>query len=293
MSQKIDDSDPRVLYTPASAWHRTGSANEYMDTIHFTGNAGANSTLVFNGTGIGVYGTLALKESPAPVTLFYLDDDVDRAQYSAVPPPTADLYMQRWYQSPPLNNGQHTLVVNNFLDGASIYLDYFVVTSPTSPSQSTSNRGSLSPSTTGAIVGGVLGGVIIFLTAIIILLSRSRRRKADGTEMRMRERSTMSSARGLHAIVPFETESFIAPSNVYTQPHHATNESVVMRNPSSSMSHIPPGPFLAPVHKSTASITTGAPSFLRERRLQDYFPRAASSSEARQSTYDAPPGYGT
>lgn len=47
--EKIDDSDPRLIYEPATDWHTTGSDNEYNNTIHFTGNAGASVSLVFNG----------------------------------------------------------------------------------------------------------------------------------------------------------------------------------------------------------------------------------------------------
>ena len=208
--EKIDDSDPRLVYQPEGDWHTTGSDNEYNNTIHFTGNAGANVTLVFNGmrsallshqlgigainnfigTGVGVYGTIAVASNPggAPITIFSLDDDVDRTEYSAIPPQSTDLYMERWFFSPPLENGQHTLVASNYLNGASMYLDYFVVTSPisTSSSQSSSPQ-STSPSsiTVGVIVGGVLGGVIIILTAvIIILLARSRRQRAESAETR-------------------------------------------------------------------------------------------------------------
>lgn len=138
---------------------------------------------MFIGTGVGVYGTIAVASNPGgpPITVFYLDDDVDRTEYSPVPPQSTDLYMQRWYFSPPLENGQHTLVASNFLNGSSMYLDYFVVTSPTSTSSSHSASPlSKSATTAGAIVGGVLGGVIIILTAvIIILLARSRRQKAE------------------------------------------------------------------------------------------------------------------
>ncbi|KAF8347552.1 hypothetical protein F5887DRAFT_1131264 [Amanita rubescens] len=186
--EKIDDSDPRLVYEPIGDWHTTGSDNEYNDTIHFTGNAGASVTLVFNGTGVGVYGTIAVASNPggAPITIFSLDDSVDRTEYSAIPPQSTDLYLQRWYFSPPLENGQHTLVASNYLNGASMYLDYFVVTSPTSAPSLQSSPQSTSPSSTtlGVIVGGVLGGVIIILTAvIIILLARSRRRKAESAEM--------------------------------------------------------------------------------------------------------------
>ncbi len=148
------------------------------------------------GTGVGVYGTIAVASNPggAPITIFSLDDDVDRTEYSAIPPQSTDLYMQRWYFSPPLENGQHTLVASNYLNGASMFLDYFVVTSPisTSSSQSSSpqsngNSSTTSPSSTtaGVIVGGVLGGVIIILTAvIIILLVRSRRQKPESAKMK-------------------------------------------------------------------------------------------------------------
>lgn len=45
----VDDTDPRITYTPLSAWYVGGVSNEYNGTAHGTDTAGATAAITFNG----------------------------------------------------------------------------------------------------------------------------------------------------------------------------------------------------------------------------------------------------
>ncbi|TFL00187.1 hypothetical protein BDV98DRAFT_509456 [Pterulicium gracile] len=100
----VDDFDPRITYTPADGWRTMGSDTEFNSTTH----ALLEGTGSFNGTGIAVYGTLAV-ESGDQLTVTFILDDGTPMSYS---PDSRDLrYRTRFFQSPVLEDGEHTLLM--------------------------------------------------------------------------------------------------------------------------------------------------------------------------------------
>jgi hypothetical protein len=55
----VDDTDPRITYTPVSGWYVGGVANELEGTAHGTDMAGATATFTFTGLeepfGLSIY----------------------------------------------------------------------------------------------------------------------------------------------------------------------------------------------------------------------------------------------
>ncbi|KAF4617516.1 hypothetical protein D9613_006330 [Agrocybe pediades] len=110
---RIDDQDPAIVYS-ANDWTLGGNGNEYMSTTMRTITLGASIRLSFTGTQITVFGSIGPSSiyGEAPTSLFSIDNG--RAQqFDPAGTQSADegLYNQRFFQSPVLSPGRHTLVV--------------------------------------------------------------------------------------------------------------------------------------------------------------------------------------
>ncbi|KAF7361053.1 hypothetical protein MSAN_01136100 [Mycena sanguinolenta] len=124
MNVLIDDNSPLVQYSPGG-WFRAGQPPEFDATTHSSVTQGNTAGLVFVGTSISVYGTLA-RSSGHSILNFSIDggnNDSYRAPIVHVP-----VHNQLFWTSPVFNEMQHTLVVTVDQPSATYYLDYFIYT---------------------------------------------------------------------------------------------------------------------------------------------------------------------
>jgi len=186
MSSILDDRDPDIIYS--AGWTQGGSATEYNSTTMYTDQAGANMTITFQGTGIGVYGTIGSSNSNRvpPQTTYQLDAGSDVTYIPELT--TSAQHYQRFYQSAQVSNGNHTLLVTNIIGGCDPYfVDYLVIqTGSNSTSSTTSSMptGSTGQSNTGhrtAVIAGsvfgVIGGILLFALAYYFLIRRRWKRE--------------------------------------------------------------------------------------------------------------------
>lgn len=183
----IDNADAQVQYSPG--WQANGSPNEYKRTTSNTETQGASFTLKFVGTSVAVYGTLDIVSLPNTT---YVLDGGNPFPFFGQPQPQIQ-YQQVFYTSPSLPYAEHTLVGSCANGGGRVVLDYFVVEIPLEIPTNTSMPTTTStvPTTldskptppTAAIVGGVLGGLLLLMTILASYLwyrqSRDNGRSTD------------------------------------------------------------------------------------------------------------------
>ncbi|ESK94700.1 hypothetical protein Moror_14259 [Moniliophthora roreri MCA 2997] len=185
----MDDLDPSIRYFPEHLWDIEGSSNEFNFSTHSAFTANVSLTLTFHGIAIGVYGTIdPTSPGSVPITRYSVDD----GPATIFTPPRLDAlaYQQPFYQSPVLEDREHTLRVSLVSHGIPFWLDYFNITPGILASISQSTPSMTLPSTTstptevksnktrfiGGVVGGVLGALLLLaLTGIFIV----RRRKHE------------------------------------------------------------------------------------------------------------------
>ncbi|KAL0952546.1 hypothetical protein HGRIS_006804 [Hohenbuehelia grisea] len=180
----IDDRDPRVIYS--HGWFHQGSRLEYNGTTTATFTKGANFRFTFHGTFVAVVGTIQVagygNTTVAPVSTYTIDGGTP-----TVFNPTLDAQLHRnatFYSSPTLQDDEHTLTVTCITDTIHFWFDYLLV-SPTVPNASSATpkpamRSTGSNTSTGVIVGGViggLGGLAIIALVLLIILRRWRGRQ--------------------------------------------------------------------------------------------------------------------
>ncbi|KAJ7364564.1 hypothetical protein DFH08DRAFT_766326, partial [Mycena albidolilacea] len=179
MSVLVDDSDPLVQYNPPGNWTNNGKPPEFNTTTHASKTWGDTATLVFEGTSIGVYGTLA--PSTAQLRLNFSIDGTDFGSYNARVVPRATRHQLLW-TSPVFEEASHRLVITLDSDPASpnrsCFLDYFVYKT------STQEEGSKTLDT-AAIVGGAVGGVITLALISALMLIRRRRARARHNDIQV------------------------------------------------------------------------------------------------------------
>ncbi|KAI3616502.1 hypothetical protein WG66_011654 [Moniliophthora roreri] len=199
--ERVDDSDPRITYTPADAWVVGGVSDEWNSTTRGSKSGRAslsfqfsvyNSTCNMNieGKSISVYGTLSGNQSTVnPIDLFVLDGG---APVTFAPGLNGTwLHHQRLYSSPMLKDGPHTLVMNHTVDNSDVFIDYFDIT-PSDPNATTSQSNPLSTSESGTgtegLSYGAIAGIAIAISLVLlgclgllVWLLRSRRKAVNGT----------------------------------------------------------------------------------------------------------------
>ncbi|KAF9502074.1 hypothetical protein BDN71DRAFT_1437505 [Pleurotus eryngii] len=178
----IDNADAQIQYSPG--WRANGSPNEYKRTTSNTETRGASFTFKFVGSSVAVYGTL--DSATLPNTTYVLDGG-NPFPFFGQPQPQVQ-YQQVFYTSPALPYAEHTLVGSCVDEGGRVVLDYLLIEIPLELPTSTSlpTPTSAVPVTvdskpappTAAIVGGVLGGLLLLMT---ILASYLWYRQSRGT----------------------------------------------------------------------------------------------------------------
>ncbi|KAF7361054.1 Parallel beta-helix repeat protein [Mycena sanguinolenta] len=133
MSVIVDDNNPLVQYSNSHGWTKAGRAPEFDATTHASATLGDTATLGFEGTSIGVYGTLGANFGSQ---LNFSIDGVHIGSYQAPAVPAA-VENQLFWQSPLFDEAQHTLVVTVDKDipvpevntlNKTFFLDYFIYT---------------------------------------------------------------------------------------------------------------------------------------------------------------------
>lgn len=122
----VDDRDSRITYTPN--WFLAGGSDEFGSTTHGTRTAGARATFKFTGSSVAVYGTISdsgvYKDPPIST---YGVDGASSVTYSATAGTKAQ-YKQRFFQSPKLADGEHTLLITSTVANAFFWVDYIEFT---------------------------------------------------------------------------------------------------------------------------------------------------------------------
>ncbi|KAJ7490740.1 hypothetical protein FB451DRAFT_1389505 [Mycena latifolia] len=123
MSVIVDDSDEQVQYY--GEWERWGSAPEYQSTSTASMTRGDNATFTFEGTSIGIFGTVGPGNG---ATMNFSVDQSPRSSYTAPPAPSA-LFHQLLWSSGLLSDGSHTLLIthdSSEIQKSAIFLDYIL-----------------------------------------------------------------------------------------------------------------------------------------------------------------------
>ncbi|KAF9259418.1 hypothetical protein L218DRAFT_843039, partial [Marasmius fiardii PR-910] len=108
--QRIDDTDPRIVYT--GFWFRGGvPLAEYENTTHGANLAGAQMTFRFKGTKVDVYGTVTSNLATKSNLDYFTLDDREPVEWS-VPPQQSPDYGTLMYSSPNLEDGTHVLTLD-------------------------------------------------------------------------------------------------------------------------------------------------------------------------------------
>ncbi|KAJ6551128.1 hypothetical protein B0H19DRAFT_1156574 [Mycena capillaripes] len=153
----IDDRDTsEVTYT--GTWVVGGTTHEHAGTVSSSVQVGNHFSVAFTGTAIGVYGTFD-SSSEGVQTSYAIDGGA--ATTITSPSSALDSFQQLFWQSDPVTNGDHKLVVtmvavNNVGDGeGTIWFDYFNVTTAASvgavsPSGSGTNSTTANSATAGS-----------------------------------------------------------------------------------------------------------------------------------------------
>jgi len=211
--QIIDDSDPTVSYS--SGWQNAGGSNEYNATTTWANQPGSTATVVFvgmhlsifpfffchkfmrmfQGVQIAVVGTIGPRTAGflSPQSNYSVDGSTPNV-YTAVQDGSVH-YNTRYYLSPTLSDGQHTLFVTNILNSDSFFIDYFLVyksaadtsfnpkvvtvtlTTPIASQTGSGSKSGNSSSNTGAIVGSALGAAALIVVAVAFILWLRGRKK--------------------------------------------------------------------------------------------------------------------
>ncbi|KAK1225589.1 hypothetical protein PQX77_011484 [Marasmius sp. AFHP31] len=128
LSNRIDDHDSQVHFTPKEAWMTGGLTTEFMGTTMGTTTAGALMSFNFTGTGVEVYGSPSLYlASPAVLNLFTIDGGAP-VQWSQDPRawsgPSSSVKM---FSARELQYGAHALVMKVTAQGSGTWIDYLEV----------------------------------------------------------------------------------------------------------------------------------------------------------------------
>ncbi|KAF8064351.1 hypothetical protein FPV67DRAFT_1672066 [Lyophyllum atratum] len=129
----VDDRDYSKL-SFGRGWYLGGTSSEFDGSTTGTRRAGAHAAFTFSGVSSGstvaVYGTVAPATDGPPHISTYSIDGGSPVTYTAVPGSGVQ-YKQRFFRSPELAEGQHTLVITSTVPGTSFWLDYFEITEVT------------------------------------------------------------------------------------------------------------------------------------------------------------------
>ncbi|KAH9476932.1 hypothetical protein JR316_0010848 [Psilocybe cubensis] len=131
MSFRIDDRDSIVSYSKPAVgghWSSQGSSTSYQSTLSLTRTRNAHASVSFTGTSISVYGLVSPSGTGNIQSSSYSVDGSKTEVYMARPIERTQSQVL-FYDSGPLVDGQHTLLVTNLVELDFLWIDYFLITS--------------------------------------------------------------------------------------------------------------------------------------------------------------------
>ncbi|KDQ28708.1 hypothetical protein PLEOSDRAFT_156445 [Pleurotus ostreatus PC15] len=185
----IDGAETSQIRYSAGWSFLPGNDNEYLHTVSHTTTKGAQFTFDFNGTSIKVYGSLSVRNNDIatlPNTSYVLDGG-SPVLFRGNPSANDDhRYQQVFYSSPPLPYGNHSLIGTSVDEGGKVWIDYLVVEVPNNLHLKTVISESLHAKSTpsaAAILCGVLGGLLLIMTALSLYLWCQYRRALESKSL--------------------------------------------------------------------------------------------------------------
>ncbi|KDR76521.1 hypothetical protein GALMADRAFT_225567 [Galerina marginata CBS 339.88] len=130
----LDDRDPHISYRPGG-WFTAGNVgSEYNATTIGSNTIGDVASLTFTGKRVSVWGTLGSTKTPAPTSV-YIVDNLPAVTFIPTLQPW-NQYLQVFFQSDELSpSTSHTLVIKNMGPGTNdsiLWLDYIQISPPDS-----------------------------------------------------------------------------------------------------------------------------------------------------------------
>ncbi|KIM91333.1 hypothetical protein PILCRDRAFT_810598 [Piloderma croceum F 1598] len=127
----VDDRDPQLKYT--GSWVLEGANGEFDQTSHGSTTLGSQVTFTFHGTSIAVVGTIQPTGPTGPPKSNYTIDSSPTVTFTA-PSTTTAIFQVVYYESPTLENGEHTLIITDARASSPFWIDYILYTrSPAIP----------------------------------------------------------------------------------------------------------------------------------------------------------------
>ncbi|KAF8512774.1 hypothetical protein JB92DRAFT_259904 [Gautieria morchelliformis] len=224
----IDDSDPSIKHLTGEWMHFTGSGY-YNHTETLTHDAGATSMYTFNGTGISVFGTQCIPAGGNTTVSTYTLDNKSPSKYTVPARVACNENFVKFFSSPPLAHGLHTLIITNLNANAWYFLDYLQVTkpgpasngtvssvsSPSSPSsslQASSSTGTTKLAT-GVIVGSAIGAAVVVSMLFLAVIWWRRRRQVSQTHKEVLLETDRRSEELNSLPIPYRYSAALDPNN--------------------------------------------------------------------------------
>ena len=137
------------------------------------------TTSSFSGTAISVFGVLPnLTDSPnQPSATFTLDNGTPIAFNTIPPDQSLAIHQVPIFQSFNLTLDNHQLQIEAHDNNATLWLDFFMYEQPANTTSTTGASHSNHSVKSGAIAGGVVGGIVVVLFGIALLIWLWRRRE--------------------------------------------------------------------------------------------------------------------
>nr|VWO99247.1 Siderophore exporter MmpL4 [Ganoderma boninense] len=188
----------------------------WHDTTYLPSEALATITVRFNGSAVYVYNILP-NTLPSTITLANISFSVDgeyvdrfiRAPDSG----STILYNQLVYHNTTLNDGPHSLTMTAG-DNSLVLFDYLIYTTEgndTSPSPNDASQSSSSSTPAGAIVGAVIGGVVLLGAVIGGLFLYRKHKRSNATQTAVRAYMEDSTSGGSERKYPVGEDHTYSP----------------------------------------------------------------------------------
>jgi hypothetical protein len=183
----VDNLDPQLQY--GTGWGALGG------TANDTGTTNSIFTFDFTGVSLSWYGFIPNEFPLTATTGSYSTDGQSPVNFllKGLPPNTATTYNQKFFETATLPAGHHQIVVSYQGNSQTtpLTLDYLIVQNGTISSNSSSTASGTSPTSgaanasgtthksnnTGAIAGGVVGGLVLIVIAALAYIYFQRREK--------------------------------------------------------------------------------------------------------------------
>ncbi|KAI0094275.1 hypothetical protein BDY19DRAFT_988136 [Irpex rosettiformis] len=182
----VDDASAKVNYK--GDWSNRHSTNARNSTLSVSSTAGSTASFTFTGNYVAVYGAVLFDDANNPPISTYTIDGQTPGIF--IPNLQQNNTFTTFFVSPKLADSEHTLQIGVANDGVPVFLDSILfnattvaqvtsggqqptiiittIIAPPSSTASTSEASANSKSVpVGPIVGGVVGGVTILISAIL------------------------------------------------------------------------------------------------------------------------------